>query len=799
MAPLLLRYRWPILCAVTVLALLAAAGIPRLRFDFSPQSLFQGNDPEAEFAKAFNAQFEQEDAAFLIVMEALGPTDVLDRRLLTWQLQLASELNAMPELGRIDAISLIAAPRYGMSALFTGRTVEPAPVLREFPVTAVDEARMREFLALTPLAHAALVSDDLTAAQLTAFLLPEAGDFDTMAEMTARLEKLLAENPPPDGYRVSLSGLPAVRVDIVRNLKRDQALLTPLVAVVFTLLLFAIFRRVAFAVLPMAAVGVGLAWTMGLYGYTGQSFNIISNVLPVLLLVIGVSNCVHIVSRYGMEAVLAHGDREQAAEQTIRHTAAACLLAAGTTAIGFLSLVGGASAVLSAFGVQAAIGLLLLYLSAMLVLAPALAWVRPPGERQAERQAKRGQTDSLGDAAIEAIGYAASRHPYVALLLCGLLVAGSCWSARNLQVDTFVVETYDEDQPTLKLMRLVEEKLVGLSPMQISLTTDDPEAFFRNDTWRRLLQFEDRARAMPGVTLVRSYVDLGEAVYAGSRSEGPFPPATAAGEEALTKRIAWSRSLLPDLAETLHLSAFLTADQRSARVLLRLRDIGAQQTLLLAEKLQADLQKTFPPDGPIRYRITGEAYVKSLLLYRLIRNLLASLAAASVIIFFVIGLLFRSARVGLIAVLPNLTPLVATLGYMGLRDYPLNVSNVIVFSISLGIAVDDTIHFLARFREEIQAGHSRSEAIRLALHGSGRAIVLTSILIIAGISVLLLSEFLPTRRFAELVSITMLAALFGDLLLLPACLSLFWKDPPTDPAADNAPTDEHAKSPDQTD
>jgi predicted RND superfamily exporter protein len=173
--------------------------------------------------------------------------------------------------------------------------------------------------------------------------------------------------------------------------------------------------------------------------------------------------------------------------------------------------------------------------------------------------------------------------------------------------------------------------------------------------------------------------------------------------------------------------------------------------------------------------LTGDAYVSSVAIDRLIRDLFFSLLAAAAVIFVVIGVLFRSPRIGLISTLPNITPLAIVLGYMGWRGYEMNATNSLVFSISLGIAVDDTIHFLARFKEETKLSNNRSLAIQRTLEGAGKAIVLTTFLIVSGLSVMMFSSFVPTRRMAELVSISLVAALVGDLLLLPACLALFWK------------------------
>jgi hypothetical protein len=182
------------------------------------------------------------------------------------------------------------------------------------------------------------------------------------------------------------------------------------------------------------------------------------------------------------------------------------------------------------------------------------------------------------------------------------------------------------------------------------------------------------------------------------------------------------------------------------------------------------LRSELPSD--IQFTLTGDAYLHAVCMDVFVRDLFYSLIAASGVIFLLISLLFRSLRIGLISAVPNMFPLVMTLGYMHLRGYELTAGNVIVFAISLGIAVDDTIHFLARYRDE-RKSLSSEQAIQEALSSSGRAIILTSVLVVSGLSILVFSDFVPTRRFAELTAITMCAALPGDVILLPALLKLF--------------------------
>jgi len=225
------------------------------------------------------------------------------------------------------------------------------------------------------------------------------------------------------------------------------------------------------------------------------------------------------------------------------------------------------------------------------------------------------------------------------------------------------------------------------------------------------------------------------------------------------------------------LSLFLTKDQLEARLLINLKDTGSVRGREIIEDLEYLLAKEFPNPGPVQFKLTGEMYVGLYALDNFVMELLASLFVATlIIIIIVLGVFFRSVKLGFISIVPNMTPLVVTLGYMGIRGYDLNVANVTVFAIGLGIAVDDTIHFLSRYRDGFLVDGKVVPAIARTARGSGTAIVLTTVLIIGGMAVLLNSSFIPTKRFAELTIVTMMAALAGDLLTLPAIIRLVDRD-----------------------
>jgi len=218
------------------------------------------------------------------------------------------------------------------------------------------------------------------------------------------------------------------------------------------------------------------------------------------------------------------------------------------------------------------------------------------------------------------------------------------------------------------------------------------------------------------------------------------------------------------------LSDWLTEDGKKARVQFKLRDVGAQATMRFLDILEGVIQSEVGDDDTVSVSFTGEAYTGSRGQAAVVNDLLGSLFVAVVVIFLLLAFFFRSIRLGLLSIPPNLIPLIATMAYMVWREIPLNVSTVIIFSISLGLAVNGTIHVLARFREEMHTGIGREAALVRAARGTGRAIVISCVTLMAGFSVLGLSSFVPVRNFGELIAVTIGGCLVATLIVLPPLL-----------------------------
>lgn len=752
--------------AIWVLAtILAGISAWRLKFDFTPQAIFANDDDVLAFSEQFKERFGYEDTLLLVLLEATGDTDVLDRHALTWQAATVKKLERLPHVTAVESLATLrTAKRY----LWSRPRIRIEPLVIELPVDLPTETRVREVVERSPLVEGALVSRDRRLAATIVAFDPSARDLETTRAILQSVEGVFQETAPPDGYRLRYSGLPAIRVGIVDDLRDNQLIFVPLAAAVFVVALWFLFRSLAGTILPLLAVGVGMVWTIGILAALDEPLNIVTNVLPLLLLVIGVSNCVHVVSRYAEDFIQFNKDSDRAIRHTLSHMAYACFLTIATTAIGFLSLMAASGEVLRDFGWQAAMGMGLLYVSTIAVLgtllpllpAPADASTVGHGSRLARWTAHSGRTVAL--------------HPGK-MLGTSLAIAALCvLLGLRVGVNSYTIETYDEGHPTVETQQLIEGQMAGFIPLEVSLSADRAGRFLEPDIYQKVAAAEKFASEQRGVIFVRSYVDLHQEAYAELRAgrdeaRQDLPNTDERGE----RRIQWTERMLAESPHAAAYQAFLTPDGLHARMLVRVRDVGTRKTLALTKEIERKLAELFPSGSGITFRLTGDAYVAASSLDGFVRQLFFSLLSASLIIFCIIGVLFASLRLALVTVLPNVTPLIITLGYMGLVGYDLNVANIIVFAISLGVAVDNTIHFLARYLEERRTTGNAADAIERTYEATGRAIVVSTLLIVGGLSVLLMSDFVPTRRFAELTAVTMAAALFGDLLLLPACLVLF--------------------------
>jgi uncharacterized protein len=751
-----------------LIALTGAAGYSarKLQFDFNPEAVFSGNNPTVKAAKEFSSDFGGNENVIIIGFEATGDANVVTPTALTWQAETVHALEKVSHVVRVESLISMETPHVKF-------TIPPKisyePIITETPVSPDTAEVLRDRLAQTEMPFGSLVSKDYKmSAELVVFEATQQ-DFAAMRKMVKNVDETLAKFPVPSGYRIVVSGLPVLRVGIVRDLGKDQTRLMPLAGILYLITLALVFRSVSGSTLPLIAVGQGLIWTFGAMAFWGQPLNIVSNILPCMLLINGVSNSIHVLTRYSEEAVSPDTTRREASRRTIRQMLVACLGAFATAAFGFFVLRTASSPVLQEFGTQAAMGLSFLYVTVILTLGALLPFFKAPAFQ--DSRLWMAFSRGLAEIVSRLIHWKwTTVSVFVAIALLAL------WRARSVEINSSALETYDEDNPAIQNLRLLETHLSGLMPLEISLKADNSDRLYEPDIYRKVAELQRFAMKQPPVLFSRSYLDyfneINRPFLKDADAASKFESQAIADED-----IERGRLFLNRVADEMRYWEFMTHDHRHARVLLKIRDVGTRDTLALVATLKAKMAELFPPGSGIETDVTGDAYVDAAGLTEMIHELLTSILTAALVIFGLIAILFRSLRIGLITIPPNVIPLVVTFGYMGLRGFELNAGNVIVFTISLGIAVDNTIHYILRFREEFAKDPDMGRATWKTMLGKGQPMCMAAVLTVIGLAVLLLSDFVPTRRFAELTIVTLTGALIGALFLLPACVAILWKRP----------------------
>jgi predicted RND superfamily exporter protein len=524
--------------------------------------------------------------------------------------------------------------------------------------------------------------------------------------------------------------------------------------VLTSLLLILLYRSIYEVAVPMLSVGLSAGYTVGLMSLFEVPIDILSNVLPLLVMVYGVADAVHLLGR--VHEQMRRGEaRDLAIRTAVRHLGLACLLTSATTSIGFASLLTGSMNILRRFGLFAAVGVMVAYV-VTLVIAPLGVSLRP------QRAPGRSYVAALPwlDRLLSAIASfaIARRRP---LLVCAtLLVAGTILVGSRVEVNNYLLGIYHDDNPTAIATRLAERKLEGVVRMQVSLQ-GKPGSIKNPAVLGAMQRLQDWLGRRPEVT---STISLATYVRELHR--------VVVGEAAVPETREGVASLLLMAEGEERLGRFVDYPYSKARILIGMRDVGARSYLPLVEEVEERLPPLFSELG-IEAHVTGTSLVAYRGLDRLVYDLLKSLSVAFVIIGALLALVFRSVKIGLLSLIPNVLPLTTGLGYMAVVGMRLEPATVIIFSIAFGIAVDDTIHFFARYREEIQNGAAPGEAVRNTLRTAGRAMVFTSLVLITGFSVTLTSNFPGSAHFGELGGVILATALVTDLLVTPACLLVF--------------------------
>jgi predicted RND superfamily exporter protein len=761
-----------VLASIFVVTVVAALGLPHLRADF---------DPDAIVARAGDPPSESRD--LLVLVEA---DDVTSAAALEYVRATSEHFSSQPDVSRVDSITHTPLPRFERlpdtlddlehEAPLEGGAVEAivralATDRERFPdgIETLADLHDGRRLIVEPIATDAIddeairLAREQAAAPLVRGRLVDASRraaivrIETSAEdeaIVAAAEAWLADHPPPAGAAARLTGLPYVRIAMSRALEAEQKKLVLLAIIASFVVLFLGLRSLRKAMLPMATVGITLVIVVGALGLFGVSLSLLTSMVPPLLVTIVLAEAVHFVHGSSREVrpdgtSAADGTpASHRAETTLAKILPATSVASITTAIGFLSLGASDSTALrevclvGTLAVLAALAITVTFLPAM------LAGARTPERRPDKKVAVlRAVAMRASDRSALVIG---------AALVLGVAAGVTAWWSKS---DGSLLTALDRDSELVTTAHRLERGLGGIRRIEVLVRGDRDEL-----ASARVLDEVDAsvARVRSSSPDVLDAIAPTEPLHrawgllAGDDAAGAEPFTTDARVEALSDLTV--ANLEPIGASPL-------------RVELRVAD----ESTAAIDALVSRVAEAFAPlerEG-LEVEVAGEATIASSRLEEIMGDLVGGLVFGLAAMFAVIALLLRSARLGLLAMPPNLLAIAVTLGYMTVRGIPLDPASAIVLPISLGLAVDGATHFLADFRR--RTGTVRERVAKTAEH-TGPAIVIGALTLLIGFAVLGISEFPPLRRFAELSTVSIGTSVIAVLTLLPALIVRFERE-----------------------
>lgn len=721
----LLNRRWIVLILLTVVTFFAAASATRVQFDSSIESWFIESDPSLATYDRFTEIFKADQ----IVIVGVFADDVFDNDVLHAVKRISDRAGDLDFVERVQSITNSALAR------------------RVGGISAPD---FREQLLASPLQRESLLPPDVSATAIVIYYSRAGNTFRQKREFVNGLRSIVDEEA--GSLDVSVTGGPVIgETAKVRN-SDDMTILVPLMIVVIVIIAYVMFRRVRLTLLPLAVVTIAVTWAFGLMGILGWNMSMISAILIPLILAVGVAHSIHIISGYRRN--LEQGSSgEEAVRLAISRLLKPCFFASLTTAVGLLSLLVSDLAPVRQFAVVAAVGVLVAFLISIVFLPIVLPLV-PAAGKSAAVLVSRFVLPLL--ASVHDFGRRHSRS----ILVGGIAIAALClWLASRVGVGLDPLLWIPHGDSIRVDAERIDESFGGGLSLEFFVTSDDGEL----GTPAALRQLDSFERWLVDHTTIVRATSISDLVKEAARV------ARDGGENELPKTQFLTDALLDGMERDNELAHWITEDRNAARIAARIPLTSAQDIVGEIPGIEERMREVFSGTG-LNVRITGHAVLAGLMQTHMIDSQLYSFSVAFVVVSLMMIVLLRSVLLGVLAVVPNLLPVVIGLGAMAILDIAFNPATVMIAAVALGIVVDDTVHMMTAFDRETRRGQSVPDAIRTSIMEVGRPVFVTSVLLAAGFALLLFGSFLPSRQIGGLVAIIVVAALMTDLIVLPAVL-----------------------------
>lgn len=734
------------LTSALALTLAFATGFVFLRIDASMEHLLSEKDPEVRLLAEVRENFGERP-----VMLLLADSDHLASPGLLKELrETAAALESIKGVAQVSSLFNLRLP------VNENGFLHDAPALPGIPE---DEAAGRE--TLRRLLESGIVADHFVNRSgdglvFLVFLDPEAPDGANHRMVVDALEKKRSELQAAlgDTAEITLLGAPLIKVVAERYILRDLLLLGPVALAVIGILIYLFFRSTAAVFLPLLTGSLSAVATLGFMGWAGFEISVFLSTIVVLLLVVGCTEDLHILSDHLDN--LRDGMENLPAIREVGHSLGrALVLTMSTTTLGFLSIAFTDFAGLQHFAISCAFGMTVNFLITLLVVPASLALV-PPKLPHAQADKGGGFLTKIESFLNATLHYRRRR----ALLVLALLGGGAGFGLTRLEVNTDYLRFFSEDSGIVRSYRHFVDSFGGASYLTVTVESGVLNGFEDHGRLARLRRFQDAVEENCGHAL--GYLDLLEEYLKASPPESRRPDGLPTVEALRDFRKRAPREVL---------KPFLDYDGSRTAIRLRIHAPTSLEVLELESRILTLADQAF--DGSLEVRVSGDRLLIARLCEKITARLFTNLVILSLTVALMIAISVRSPVIGLVAIVPNLFPVIVTLGAMGWLGIPMSVGTFPVTLVAFGVTVDDTIHLLARHHLERSKGGTVLDAVSRGLARELRPVIATAVIVAAGYLVMMLSPFRVNAEVGMLFAIAMISGVVADLVLTPILLTRF--------------------------
>jgi uncharacterized protein len=726
-----------------------------MNYDFS--SVVPPGDPELVYFQQFKQTFGEDGNILAIGMQDSS----------VYQLGNFTRLQAFSDsVARLEGVtSVLSLPRLQYLEKDTAtRQLVPRAVFSHLPQTQAQLDSMLRLAGSLRFYEGQLINPETGATLLLIAIDKNVLNSSRRVPLVARISEFGEQFTRSTGIPLHFAGVPYVRAVMATKVKAELNFFLILSVAVTALILFVFFRSFSAVVFPLLVIGVVIVWVLGTLGILGYKITLLTGLLPPIIVVIGIPNCVYLLTKYHQEIRL-HGNKIKALSRIIRKIGVVTLMTNATTAVGFIVLGFADISILREFGLVAGINIIHTFIISLVLIPAVFSYLPPPSYRQTRH------LDARGVAGILRFFDRIVHHHRPAIYGIGLLVVliaiGGTLKVRAL---AFMVDDIPAESPVQKDLAFFERQFKGVMPLEIVVDTGKKRGLMRLENLRKLDELETRLAEIPALSRpvsVNSFVKAARQSYYNNNPAFYDLPSNQDKNFIL-------RYLSGQREHSGLLNAFADSTGQQIRVSVKVADIGSvRMDSLVNQAIRPRLDSVLADTG-MSATVTGTTLLFIKGNQYLIDNLRTSLLIAVLLVAVIMAVLFRSVRMIIISLVPNIIPLLITGGLMGYFGVPLKPSTALIFSIAFGISVDDTIHFLARYRQELLAHQFNvPKAVSLSIRETGASMVYTSIILFFGFVIFTGSEFGGTVALGILTSTTLLCAMFTNLIVLPALLISF--------------------------